>query len=171
VRLLGLFTIATLIALILQTTIPRLLPFEILVPELTLVLVVDLGLRYHGVAAALAAFAIGYATDAFSGNQLGLNALLFTAIFILTYGLSRAVFSPGRVLGVSAVFGGVMFCALGNYLAGSGWTSRPEPPALLAPSILIQAALTALCAPPIFAMMSGAARLIGLRRSSSREYS
>lgn len=166
----GLFTIATLIALILQTTIPRLLPFEILVPELTLILVVDLGLRYHGIPAALAAFAIGYATDAFSGNQLGLNAVLFTAVFILTYGLSRAVFSPGRVLGVMAVFGGVLFCALGTYLAGAGWTGS-ENAALVTPAILIQAALTALCAPAIFAMMDGAAWMTGLRRSSSREYS
>ena len=64
-RLFGVFAIATLVALALQTTIPRLLPFDILVPDLTLVLAVDLGLRYHGMAAALTAFAIGYATDAF----------------------------------------------------------------------------------------------------------
>ncbi|MGH7840887.1 MAG: rod shape-determining protein MreD [Candidatus Binataceae bacterium] len=164
----ALFAIATVAALALQTTLPRLLPFEILVPELTLVLVVDLGLRHRGMLAALAAFAIGYATDAVSGSQLGLNALIFTLVFILTYWLSRAVFSPGRVLGVMAVFGGVLLCALGSNLVSSGWT-RPENLALLTPAILIQAALTALCAPAIFATMKSATRLVGLRSGSSRE--
>jgi rod shape-determining protein MreD len=168
VRLLALFTLATLIALILQTTIPRLLPFEILVPELTLVLVVDLGLSHRGMLAALMAFAIGYATDAFSGSQLGLNAMLFTAVYVVAYGLSRAVYAPGRALGMMAVFGGVILCALGNYLVSSGW-KRPDNLAFVTPAVLIQAAVTALCAPAIFATMRAATRFAGMRPASARQ--
>lgn len=81
-RLIGVFSIATLIALALQTTFTRLLPFDVLMPNLALVLAVNLGLRYYSAAAALMAFGIGYATDTFSGGQLGLNALLFILVFI-----------------------------------------------------------------------------------------
>jgi rod shape-determining protein MreD len=167
VRLFGVFAIATLVALALQTTIPRLLPFEILVPDLTLVLVVELGLRYHGIAPALTAFAIGYATDAFSGSQLGLNALSFTLVFILTYWLSRALFSAGRGVGMIAVFGGVILCGFGGYVASAGG-ARPQNMGLLLPALLIQAALTALCAPAIFATIKWTTRMVGLRQRSVR---
>jgi rod shape-determining protein MreD len=169
VRLFGVFAIATLVALALQTTIPRLLPFEVLVPELTLVLVVDLALRYSStMAAALTAFAIGYATDAFSGSQLGLNALGFTLVFILTHWFSRAVFSAGRGIGVLAVFGGVILSGFANHLASSG-EARPESIGLLLPALLIQAALTAVCAPAIFATMKWTTRMAGLRQRGVRE--
>ena len=91
--MIAVFSLATIIALALQTTVTRLLPFAILMPNLALVLVVNLGLRYYSAAAAVMAFGIGYATDSFSGGRLGLNAALFIVVFIATYGLSRAVLS------------------------------------------------------------------------------
>jgi cell shape-determining protein MreD len=166
VRLIGIFSVATLIALALQTTIPRLLPIGMLMPDLALVLAVDLGLRHHGAAAALMAFGIGYATDAFAGSQLGLNALLFVMVFILTYWLARGFFSAGPGLGVAAVFGGVMLCDYGNYLAGSGWTA--DTSGLLLPTTLLQASVTALCAPAVFALMRMLTRWAGLRERSGR---
>jgi rod shape-determining protein MreD len=168
VRLIGVFSLATLIALALQTTVTRLLPFDVLMPNLALVLAVNLGLRFHNAAAALMAFGIGYATDTFSGGQLGLNALLFSLVFILTYGLSRSLLSSTSMIGVVAVFAAVIFIDLGNALAAADW-ARSENLGLAMPAILIQAAITALCAPPVFAMMAGASRLVGLRQRGSRE--
>jgi rod shape-determining protein MreD len=168
VRLIGVFSIATIFALALQTTFTRLLPFDVLMPNLALVLAVNLGLRYYSAAAALMAFGIGYATDTFSGGQLGLNALLFILVFILTSGLSRSLLSSTAVIGVIAVFGAVIFIDLGNAVAAADW-GRSESLGLAMPAILIQAAITALCAPAVFAVMAGAARAVGLRQRGLRE--
>ncbi len=157
-----------MVALGLQTAISHLLPAAFLVPDLALILVVNLGLRHHSAGAALAAFGIGYATDAFSGNQLGLHAFLFTAIFILTYWFSRGVFSAGAGVGAIAVFGGVILCDLGNYFISSGWVSPVRVP-LLMPAILMQAALTTIWAPLVFGLMGQATRIIGLRQRLARE--
>ena len=165
-RLIGVFSIATLAALALQTTLPRILPFGMLMPDLALILAVDLGLRHHRAAAALMAFGIGYATDAFAGTRLGLNALIFVAIFILSYWLSRGFFSAGSGVGVTAVFAGVILCDYANYLASSGWS--PDMTGLLLPTILIQAGITALFAPSVFAVMKSLCRWAVLRAQTSR---
>ncbi len=166
--MMGLFTLVAMIALALQTTIPNLLPAAVLMPNLVLILAVNLGLRHHTASAALTAFAMGYATDAFAGSQLGLNALLFTLIFALTYWTSRSLFSAGSGVGAIAVFGGVILSDFGNYFVTSGWMP-PAHLAVLMPSIIVQAIVTTLCAFPIFAMMGQATRLIGLRQRGPRE--
>jgi rod shape-determining protein MreD len=170
VRLIGVFSVATLIALAFQTTVTRLLPFDLAMPNLVLILAVTLGLRYYSAAAALMAFGIGYATDTFSGSQLGLNALLFSLVFILTYGISRLLISSTNIIGVVAVFAGVIFTDMGQVLATANWTGGERMGVGLAmPPILFQAAITALCAPLVFNFMGEAARLIGLRQRSLRD--
>jgi rod shape-determining protein MreD len=161
------FSIATVIALAFQTSFVRLLPADVLMPNLVLVLAVNLGLRYYSAAAAMMAFGIGYATDAFSGGQLGINALLFSLVFILTYGLSRTLLSSSSAIGLIAAFGGVVFIDLGNFMVTDLASRGSLGPAI--PAILIQAAITALCAPAIFAFMAGTTRLVGLRQRGWRE--
>jgi rod shape-determining protein MreD len=162
VRLLLLFSLAAFVALAFQTVLPRVLPFGILVPELVLILAVDLGLRHPGVLTAMMAFAMGYAVDAFSGVQLGLNALLLTMVFLLAYWLSRVLISTSTAIGVLAVFAGVIFSDVGNYLVSSGF-APPERLGTLMPAVLIQAGITALLTPWVFGAMGWATRLAGLR--------
>jgi rod shape-determining protein MreD len=161
VRLVLLFAIATLIALVVQTTLPRLLPLGILVPDLVVILAVDLALRHPGVLAALMAFAMGYALDAFSGVQLGLNALLMTLVFLLAYCLSRVLISTSTAIGAIAVFAGVIFTDVGNYLISSGF-APPERLDALMPPVLIQSGITALLTPWVFAIMGRATQMVGL---------
>jgi rod shape-determining protein MreD len=168
VRLLLLFSLATLVALFLQTCLPRLLPMGILVPDLVLILAVDLGIRYPRILTALMAFAMGYAVDAFSGGEPGLNALLLTMVFIFAYWLSRVLTSTSTLIGVAAVFAGVIFNDIGNYLITSGFASADKMQALV-PAVLIQAAVTALLTPSVFRMTGWATDTVGLRpRSVSR---
>lgn len=164
----GLFTLVAMVALALQTTIPNLLPAAALMPNLVLILTVNLGLRHHTASAALTAFAIGYATDAFAGTQLGLNALIFTLIFALTYWMSRSLFSAGAGVGAIAVFGGVILSDFGDYFVSSGWMP-PGHLTVMMPAIILQAMVTTLCAVPVFALMAQATRLIGLRHRRPRE--
>jgi rod shape-determining protein MreD len=152
-----------------QTTLSRLLPFELFMPNLVVILAVDLGLRHHRtLAGALMAFAMGYATDAFSGSQMGLNAFMLTLIFVLAYRISSSLISNGSTIGTVLVFFGIILQDLGDYVIGSGWSLPPRLFALF-PQILLQAAITALLTPPVFAIMGRAARQIGLRQSVARE--
>jgi rod shape-determining protein MreD len=168
VRLLLLFTFAAFVALVLQTALPRLLPLGILVPDFVLILAVDLGMRHPGALTALMAFSMGYAVDAFSGVELGLNALLLTMVFIFAYWLSRVLISTSTAIGVIAVFAGVIFSDLGNYLISSRLAAADRLHAAM-PAVLIQAAVTALFTPSVFRVTAWAAQTAGLRvRSTSR---
>jgi len=166
VRLLLLFSLAAFIALTLQTALPRLLPLGILVPDLVLILAVDLGLRHPRALTALMAFAMGYAVDAFSGVELGLNALLLTMVFMFAYWLSRVLVSTSTAIGVIAVFAGVIFSDIGNYLITSRFAPADRLHALM-PAVLIQAAVSALLTPSVFRMTAWAARTVGLRAHSA----
>jgi rod shape-determining protein MreD len=166
-RLLLLFSLAAFVALLLQTALPRLLPLGILVPDFVLILVVDLGMRHPRALTALMAFAMGYAVDAFSGVELGLNALLLTLIFTFAYWLSRML-STSTGIAVMAVFAGVIFSDIGSYLISSGFAPSDKLHTLM-PAVLIQAAVTALLTPSVFRMTGWLAQAVGLRmRSVSR---
>lgn len=167
-RLLALFTLATLAALALQTTFSRLLPIELFMPDLIVIFAVDLGLRHHGtLTGALMAFAMGYATDTFSGSQIGLNALMVTLIFLLANRVSSLLISSDTTTGTVMVFFAVIIHDLGDFVIGSGWSLPPHLANLL-PQILLQAAITALLTPPVFAAVGWAAHQIGLRQSVAR---
>jgi len=166
VRLLLLFSLATFVALVLQTILPRLFPLGILVPDFVLILAVDLGMRHPRALTALMVFAMGYAVDAFSGVELGLNALLLTLVFVFAYWLSRVLISTSTVIGVMAVFIGVILSDVGNYLISSGFTPVDRLHALM-PAVLIQAAVTALLTPLVFRITGWAARMAGLRMSNA----
>jgi rod shape-determining protein MreD len=167
VRLIALFSIAALVALALETTIPHWLPVGAFMPDLVLILVVDLGLRQHGALSALMAFAMGYATDSFSGTHIGLNALLFTLVFLSAYGLSRQLLSTSTTIGVIAVFFGVILRNLGDFII-LGWGTTGGIDAVM-PMVTLQAAISALVAPLIFALMSSMKRAVGLRQQGVRE--
>jgi rod shape-determining protein MreD len=168
VRLIAIFSIATLIALSLQTTVPRLLPMAALFPDLVLILAVDLGLRHWGALAALMAFMIGYATDAFSGSQLGLNALMLMLVFVLAYWFSRVLISRSPAIGAVAVFGGVILQNVGVYLIGSGFAAPMNLGTVMLPTLL-QAAVTALFTPWVFGVMGWATGIARLRSRGQRE--
>ena len=55
------FAIATYLALLVQTAVPLWFPFRALIPNLIIILTVDLGLRHHGAMPAVLA----------SGTRLG----------------------------------------------------------------------------------------------------
>ena len=165
-RLLLLFSLATFIALVLQTTLARLLPLGILVPDFVLILAVDLGMRHPRMLTAILAFAMGYAVDAFSGVELGPNALLLTAVFALAYWLSRVLISTSTTIGVVAVFIGVIVSDVGSYLIIFGFAPEGRLHAVM-PAVLIQAALTALLTPSVFRITGWATRTVGLRTKTA----
>jgi rod shape-determining protein MreD len=169
VRLTALYAAATLLALWLQIELAQWLPLGPLVPDLAVILVVDLGLRQHDGLAPLLAFAIGYALDAFSGAQLGLNAFSLTLIYLLIYELARHAWMMGAVIepllvGVATILHSGCVLALGNGLA-SLW----PPPARLLHAIILQALIGILLAPLAFRLLAGCRRLLRLPARVAQE--
>lgn len=166
--MIAVFSIATLIALSLQTTVPRLLPIAALFPDLVLILAVDLSMRHWGAMAAVMAFIIGYATDAFSGSQLGMNTLMLMIVFVLAYWFSRVLISQSSAIGAVTVFGGVILQNVGVYLVSSGFATPMNLGTVMLPTLL-QAAVTALVTPVVFGLMGWAMGIARLRQRGQRE--
>ncbi|MGH7907725.1 MAG: rod shape-determining protein MreD [Candidatus Binataceae bacterium] len=159
---------ATLVALALQTVIPYWLPVGVLVPDLVLILAVDLGLRHHVAMAALLAFAIGYATDAFSGTQIGPNAFMITVVFLFAFEISSRLLVTNMLVGLAAVFAGVLIKDFGVLAISSGIAGVERNSAMIR-DFLLQALITAALAPFVFAMLAKGKRLLGLPAASGRE--
>lgn len=163
-----LFAFATLVALALQTMLPYWLPLGPYVPDLVLILAVDLGMRHHSAIAALMAFVMGYAIDALSGTQVGLNAFMITLVFLFAYELSSQLLVTNVLVGMLAVFVGVIIKDTGSIAISSGISGLTGNPALMR-DLLGQAAVSALLAPVVFAAMARSKKLLGLLAAGRRE--
>lgn len=166
-RLVALFAALTFVALALQTTAARWLPLSALVPDFVLILAVDLGLRHRRALALVMAFAMGYAMDAFSGAQLGVNTFVVTFVFLMAYEVGAHTTAVGARAGAVLVFLAVLVQNLGGYLIDSQFRA-PAQLGMLLPGALLQAALTALVAPPVFALIARLRVAIGLSQPRRR---
>jgi rod shape-determining protein MreD len=161
VRLFALFAVLTLVALAIQTTVSRWLPLSALVPDLVLVLAVDLGLRHRRALAPIIAFAMGYAMDAFSGSQLGVNTFAVTLIYLVAYEVGVHSSATGAEAGAVLAFVAVLIQNLGGFLIGTQFRA-PDQLGALMPAALLQATMTAVCAPPVFGLTAVLRRMLGL---------
>ena len=157
----ALFAVLTLVALAIQTTASRWLPLSALVPDLVLVLAVDLGLRHRRALAPIIAFAMGYAMDAFSGSQLGVNTFAVTLIYLIAYEVGVHSSATGAEAGAVLAFVAVLIQNLGGFLIGTQ-VRAPDQIGALLPAALLQATVTAVCAPPVFGLTAGLRRMLGL---------
>ncbi|MGZ3618987.1 MAG: rod shape-determining protein MreD [Candidatus Binataceae bacterium] len=160
-RLVALFAVLTLVALAIQTTASRWLPLSALVPDLVLVLAVDLGLRHRRALAPIIAFAMGYAMDAFSGSQLGVNTFAVTLTYLVAYEVGVHSSAGGPEAGAVLVFVAVLIQSLGGFLISTQFRAGDQLGALV-PAALLQATVTAVIAPPIFGLIAGLRRMLGL---------
>ncbi len=166
-RLTLLFALATVIALVIETARP-LSGLQPLIPNLIVILAVDLGLRHHGAFPALLAFLIGYAADAFSGVHLGLNAFLVTAVYLLSYELSSRLLVTNAIVGAVMVFFGTMLAGLGAVGIPAGRGALDAMTAVFA-VVMLQALITAIVSPPIFSMLNAGKRAMGMPLKTARE--
>lgn len=157
----ALFAVLTLIALAIQTMASRWLPLSALVPDLVLVLAVDLGLHHRRALAPIMAFAMGYAMDSFSGSQLGINTFVVTLTYLLAYEVGTHTSATGPEAGAVLAFIAVLIQSLGGFLIGTQFRAANQLGALL-PAALLQAVVTAVLAPWVFALVARIKRMLGL---------
>lgn len=103
-RLTALFLGFGFLALLLQTSLLHLLPLGPVVPDLTLILCVYLGLYRPTIGAVLGSFALGYSLDVFSSHLLGLNAFAMSLVFLITHLSSRTIWVPNQLWSAPVVF-------------------------------------------------------------------
>ena len=152
-RLFLLFFLVAIFVLLLQTTLLHLLPISPVVPDLTLVLCVYLGLYHPTVGAALGAFLLGYSIDIVSSRIIGLNAFAMSLVFLTVYLSSRAIWLQNPLVtsfvvllasfvkGVALVLVSAIFVSIEGFWIGAGWY------------IIKEALLAALLAPIVFALL------------------
>lgn len=157
-----LFVLAAALALWLQTAIFAWLPVGPLVPDLMVVLVVDLGLRTHSALAPVLAFAAGYALDACSGSQLGLNAFALTLIYLLIYELTRHAWLRGRGLSFALVFLATLLHTWVVLVLRGGLRELFPPRGSVLNAALLQAVITTALAPFIFRALLAGQRILRL---------
>jgi rod shape-determining protein MreD len=168
--LVALFAVLTLIALAIQTTASRWLPLSALVPDLVLVLAVDLGLRHRRALAPIIAFAMGYAMDSFSGSQVGVNTFVVTLTYLLAYEVATHTSATGTESGAVLAFIAVLMQSLGGFLISTQFRAPGQLWGLV-PAALLQATVTAVIAAPVFALTAGLKRIMGLSHQRSARYS
>jgi len=159
--LVALFTVLTLIALAIQTTVTRWLPLSALMPDLVLVLAVDLGLRHRRALEPIMAFAMGYAMDSVSGSQLGVNTFAVTLTYLVAYEVGVHTSATGPEVGAVLAFIAVLIQSLGGYLLSTQFRA-PDQLATLLPGALLQATVTAVVTPTVLRLTEGLQRIVGL---------
>jgi rod shape-determining protein MreD len=167
-RLILLFAVFVILGLAFESAGARIVSVRSLIPNLIIILAVDLGLRHHGVVPALLAFTMGYATDAIAGSHPGLNAFMMTMVFLVSYEISTRLMTANAGVGATIVFFGVIATTLGTIAIANGFASLSNT-APLFPGLLLQAFITALIAPFIFSILAASKRLTGLTEPSPRE--
>lgn len=167
-RLLLLYAGFAILALAIETAVPHLVPIRAIVPNLIVILAVDLGLRHHGVPAALMAFAMGYATDALSGAQFGSEAFMITLVYLASYEISLRLMVTSAAIGAMIVLLATPITALGALAlsVGAAELGRIGP---ILPWLVAQSVVSALVAPVVFALLTRTKRLIGLPAHAARE--
>ena len=167
-RLVLLFAAFTVLGLAFESAVPYLVSFHALIPNLIIILVVDLGLRHHGAAPAMLAFAMGYATDALAGSHPGLNAFMMTMVFMVSYEISTRLMVANALVGAMVVFFGVIASALGTVALADGFSALSDAGSMLG-GLALEAAVTATVAPFIFSMLAASKRMTGLPVRAKRE--
>ena len=167
-RLILLFAVFAVLGLAIETAVPHLISFRALVPNLIIILAVDLGLRHHGVLPAVLAFTVGFATDALAGSHPGLNAFMMTMVFLVSYEISTRLMVANAFVGATVVFFGVIATALGTIAIANGFNALSDTGPLM-PELTLEALISAIIAPIVFAMLATSKRLTGLKARAARE--
>ncbi|MFM7736027.1 MAG: rod shape-determining protein MreD [Alphaproteobacteria bacterium] len=160
-RRLAVLVFAGAIAVALESSLARDVPFLPAAPDLALVLAVYLGLHEQSVAGAIGAFLLGYLIDTTTGPAPGLNCLTMTLVFGVVYLLSRRLWMENPASNVAAV-------ALGEgvkvavALLFFAVFYRHEVPWLRVGRVLgLEAVLAMACTPIVFGLIDAQLQALG----------
>ena len=157
--LLALVGFAGLVGILLQTTAFHLVPSGEVIPDFVLILCVYLGLHQHNVGGTAAAFLLGYFTDNFSGETVGLNAFAMSLVFLLVYLVSRRLWMDHWVSNIAVVFVASVLKTLTVAVLLGFYLSVEYPWGGLVSQLWFDALLAALFTPLVFVTLDRGRRL------------
>ena len=152
-----------LVAVLLQTTLFRLIPLAGVVPDLIVVLTVYLAIHLPRVAGATGAFLLGYAFDTFSGRYMGLNAFSMSLIFLMVHSTSRWLLTNNPFSTSVVVFASSWIRAASLALLLALFRPKETRGLILLRVVLLESLLAAVVAPWIFSGIDRMRILFGLR--------
>jgi len=162
-----LYLLATVAALLVQSTVWHWLPLGGAIPDLLLILCVYLGLHQHTVGGALGAFFLGYAQDSFSGSAIGLNAFAMSLVFTVVYLTSRRLWVDNALSKVVLVFLAsliktlVLIGLIAIFLSTDGlWTT-------ISHHTVTEAIVAAALSPAIFAVLARTRHVVAEEESEA----
>ena len=137
--------------LVLQSTFAHIVPWDKLVPNGALAIVLYMGLHDHDLErGAVVAFVIGYMMDAFAGSPIGLFTFVSVAVFLISKVASWRLFLQGWIFEIILAF----FLALvaGGVILAIRALFDQDFGSLLShiKIVVLRAAATALVAPFVF---------------------
>ena len=138
-------------------------------PDMMVVLVATIGLRYRSIPGLLGAFSLGLLEDFASGQYVGPNAAGVVVVFLLSGLIANRVYADKGV----ALFLIVFMCSLAKSLARVSmillYVGRIAPDNDALWVILSEALLSGICAPIVAKLMFGHSSLLGSRRSGRQQ--
>jgi rod shape-determining protein MreD len=154
--------VAAVVAMLLQTTVFAAIPRFPVVPNLMLVLAVYLGVRHQGAGGVVGAFLLGYFLDTFSGTVLGLHAFALTVVYAAVYLIARNLWMRGRLPVMVVVFLAACLGELALFVLGALVAAGSPLWQHVVRYGLVEAAVTALVAPAVFAFVNRERDILGL---------
>ncbi len=130
----------------------RILPFDVVAPDLALIVAVYLGASLRGRAweCTIAALTIGYIDDVLSGTPRGLYAFVLGATCLVTRLATARLLVRGGIFTAIFVFVASVAAAALTLVARAAFGRGASPLSLEVMSIVGSAFLTALVAPAVF---------------------
>jgi rod shape-determining protein MreD len=153
-RTVGVMVIAAGIGVLLQTVVLQALPFGQPAPDLLLVLCVYLGLHHHGAGGVLGAFLLGTLADSVSGGPLGLNSFAMVVVFLFVYLTSRRLWVDNLISRIVLVLLAAVVKTLAVIALLAVFLRFEESWRGVLWTVAAHGSLTALAAPPVFALLS-----------------
>ncbi len=154
-RLILTFFVAAIAGLFLQGSVLKNSVPSAIAPDLIVVLVATIGLRYRSVPGLFSAFALGLLADFASGLYLGPNAAGAVVAFMMSGVIANRVYADKGV----ALFLIVFLCSLSKSLVIVAmillYVGRLQADTQVVWLMLIEAFLSALCAPVLVRLMFG----------------
>ncbi len=167
-RLFLLFFLVGIFVLLLQTTLLHLVPGGLIVPDLTLLVCVYLGMYHPTVGAALGSFLLGYSIDIVSSRIIGVNAFAMSLVFLSVYFSSRSIWLQNPMVsslvvllaalvkGAALVLVSAVFVSVEGFWVGAAWY------------IIKEALLAAVLAPMVFALLRRGENYVDRVRSAAQ---
>jgi rod shape-determining protein MreD len=157
--------------LVAQSTFAAVVPFDMVVPNAALAVVIYMGLHgYNAGYGAVISFALGYLMDAFAGSPLGLYTFVAVAVFLLSRIAALRLFLKGWVFEIvltlfwAAVSGILVLLVRG--LFDQDFRSLLTHLKI----VLFRAAATAVVAPLVFRAMAWLERVTAKRKAEGRAF-